>query len=161
VGTPSHTASAGALTTSVGRSSVGRGVSVNVAAGVFVGAGVAVASAVAVFRSPMAESVAAGASVAGASVAGGSVTTGISVGAAPPQDVKTIARIINNMIRRIILTHFRVHAGQQVDSVIRDLTSPDLMSAVCTFILPFRTVVNARVFPLGDQCGVSTRPSVK
>ena len=61
------------------------------------------------------------------------------------------------MILRIIQTHFRIHAGQQVDSVKKGLISPVSMSAICTCILPFKTMLNAKVFPSGDQDGVSTR----
>src|SRR6188474_1774779 len=103
--------------------------------------------------------------MAGGSVgAGASVSRGTPAGAvaaAPPQDVITNARIRIIMIRRIIQTHFRIHAGQQVDSVKRVCIFPVIMSALCTSILPFMTTLKAKVFPYGDQNGVSTYPSVK
>ena len=94
-----------------------------VAAGVLVGAGVEVSvggSAVDVFSSPTNGSVAAGASVAGGSVAAGASVAGGSVaaGAAAPQDVINNDKTRIHMIRRTIHTHFRIQAGQQVDSVI-------------------------------------------
>ena len=104
----------------------------------------------------------------GASVAAGSVSAGASVagawvgaGAAAPQEVVNNTKIKTNVIRRIIQTHFRIHAGQQVDSIIRDRISPVDRSAICTFILSFMTTLNAKVFPSGDQTGVSTRPCSK
>ena len=145
----------GALTASVGSSSGGNGVSVGVACGVFVGAGVEVGSAVGVFNSPANDSV--GFSVA----AGGFTGASVGAGAALPQEVIITDRIRMTMIRRIIRSHFRIHAGQQVDSVINDRISPDVRSAICTSILPSTTVLNARVFPSGDQYGVSTYPSIK
>ena len=101
-----------------------------------------------------------GASVAGASVGGTSVAAGgcVGAGAAPPQDVMINAKIRTSMIRRIISTHFRIHAGQQVDPAMRDRISPVVKSAICTSILSFMTTLKAKVFPSGDQSGVSTRP---
>src|SRR5215207_8953628 len=120
----------GALTAAVGSSSGGNGVSVGVACGVFVGAMVEVGSAVGVFNSPANDSV--GFSVA----AGGFTGSSVGAGAAPPQEVINTARIKINLIRRIIGSHFRIHAGQQVDCVINDRISLDAMSAICTSILP-------------------------
>lgn len=164
---PSHTWRGGGLTGSVGRTNVGSGVSVGVTAGVLVGAGVFVKAGVIVEASV---GVSAGVLVSGMTICvgisisvGDSMGTGacVGAGAAPPQEVisKAMSRI--TFVLRTIETHFRIHAGQQAGSVVRDLISPEEISALCTFILPSRTVLNARVFPSGDQCGVSVRPFVK
>ena len=92
---------------------------------------------------------------------GGSIGDGACVAAAPPQEVikRDRNRITINV--RTIETHFRIHAGQQAGSLVRAWISPEAMSAICTSILPSRTVLKVRVFPSGDQCGVSARPFVK
>ena len=97
-------------------------------------------------------------SVAGGSVAGDSPEGAV---AAPPQAETINPRIKTTMILRIIQTHFRIHAGQQVNSGIRDRISPVVISAIRTSILPFMTSLKANKFPFGDQDGVSTCPSVK
>ena len=112
MGTPSQTIRAGALTTSVGRSRVGNGVSVNVAAGMFVAAGVEVAFAgteVAVERSvATASGDWAGASVGASVAAGSSVAGGASVAAAAgAQEVTRRVISRSNMIRRLIQTLFQ------------------------------------------------------
>ena len=153
---PSQTIRIGGLTGSVGNSSVGNGVSVDVGK-TWVGVGAEVEVSTTVGRLVGAsKDWKAGGSVA---VGGSSVATGASVGAgaAAAQDVITNVTIRMIMIRRIIQTHFRSQAGQQVDSVGRDRISPVSMSAICTCILPFKTMLNAKVFPSGDQDGVSTR----
>ena len=81
----------------------------------------------------------------------------MGAGAAAPQDVITNVRTRITMIRQIVRTHFRSQAGQQADSVGRDCISPVSMSAICYLHFPFKTVVNAKVFPSGDQNGVSAR----
>ncbi len=130
-----------------------------VGVGEFVGAGVLVREGVAVlagvFVGPIKDWV-------GASVAtGGWLGAGAWVGAAPPQEDRSKDRIKIKITLRIIRTHFRIHAGQQAGSELRERISPEAMSAVCTSILPSRTVLNARVFPSGDQCGVSARRLLK
>src|SRR5574339_309030 len=151
---------AGALTISVGSSSVGRGVSVRVGT-ICVAGAVDVAAAV---GAPVGASRDwnAGGSVAGASVGGASVSGAcVGAGAALAHDAINKVKISRITIRRIMHTHFRIHAGQQAESVIRDRICPVARSAICTSILSSTTAVNARVFPSGDQNGVSARPYSK
>src|SRR5512143_2284039 len=122
-------------------------------------AGVDVGAGVKVWEGSTIGKVSATKGCAGASVAAGaSAAAGACVAAAPPQAVSTKDRLRIKRIRRNIWTHFRIHAGQQVDSVSRGLISPDNMFAMDTVILPFMTTLKAKVFPSGDQSGVSTRP---
>ena len=117
---------------------------------------------------------------AGDSVVAASAGASVAAGAPPPQDASASEMVRISMIRRIIQTLFRIstalrqlcthsggltqirgyyylriHAGQQPGSVMRERDCPVAMSTVNTFILPSMTALNVRVFPPGDQCGVS------